>query len=94
VLAVLSALIVYPVCFAGELTMGKHYYYYYKRIYLNIFYCTQPIDEFGSLAGPMALAGAQLYSYLALWFCCSATRNPRRSTIRREKLYMKTKCAP
>lgn len=64
-------------------------------MYLIIYLCfPQLIDGFGSLAGPMVLAGAQLFSCLALWFCCFATRNLRRSTIRRGKLYMKTKCAP
>lgn len=42
----------------------------------------------------MALAGVQPFSYLELLFYYYAIKNQKKSIIRKEKLYMKTKCAP
>ncbi|CAD6992148.1 unnamed protein product [Ceratitis capitata] len=73
-LAVLSALIIYPVCFAGELNLAN-----------------RPIWEFGWAYG--VGWGAAIFYSVPLCYCC-VIRNRKKFIIRREKLYMKTKCAP
>lgn len=75
---------------------NNHSFYYINIgiILTHLLLFLQRIGRFGNLVGPMVLAGVQLSSYSVPLCYCYAIKSRRRSIIRREKLYMKTKCAP